>query len=1002
MFDGRFSASSRSRKAQRLQSAVQRRIIAATSTERSAATLAASASALILDGRAERALELLLEALTLSPSDACLWSDLAALYIGRSTVRGDPVDLVQALQAADRAVELSSNLGEARYNRALALQRLHVVGEARAAWQFYANRDQRSGWGAAAQRFADATAPRPTTWRRDVTALLQAVHLGDNAIVRSIVSRNPQQAREFALDDQLALWAQLKLAGQSAKAAFPLAVARAIGRVLAAQGTDDFTIADVVQAIDLAGSRQDDMALSQLAYTQGRYLYRTFDIEKALPLLLQCERTGSITGSPIVLWARLWEGGISLYQYDFGVAAEVFHEILRAPSIRRYPSLAALASWLLGVEEERSGRFPEALAHFQAASQLLERTHEEENLGSSYSLIAEALEYLGQSRQAWRYRERAAALLIHYPSSIHLQNLWREAASAALSSGTPHAALDFQSECIRVADESQSPLAIADALIVKSRIEAIRTPQGAHYDLAVAAQQAHAIAGATLRNRLLRDLDAAAGELATPSDPRQGVALLTTALDYYRDKGLDLNLAPALLARAQAWLAASDAKRAEEDLATGIRVFERHRTEVKDLQQRLSFLRTGSELFDQMIEFQAEKRHNPEAAFQYSERARAALDGATSGRSLSLAPAKVSAPLSSFFAARTSLSRSNTVLVEYALTTHRLLIWLISATDTRWFILPVRQEQLAAATRRLLTALRDRSPLPQIISLAGSLYDTLIAPLAQYLPNNAALVIVPDKFLNALPFAALVDRRTGRFLVEEHAVSLTPQAWLYLGKPISQRNMRSMNSSRLLLVANPLFDRRRFPWLPQLPGAEQEAAEISMLYPHVTSLAREQATRAAVLSRLAQADILHFAGHALASAADPEDIELLLAQGSSDDSGILRPPDLLGLPLFPLNLAVLSGCRTSIPDDSRTGGLFGLARPFLQRGTASVVGTLWDVDDNTTGALLADFHRAYLTMGDTSSALRFAQIAQLRSTNLRSSSPSSWAAYCLIQSRRTL
>jgi CHAT domain-containing protein len=61
----------------------------------------------------------------------------------------------------------------------------------------------------------------------------------------------------------------------------------------------------------------------------------------------------------------------------------------------------------------------------------------------------------------------------------------------------------------------------------------------------------------------------------------------------------------------------------------------------------------------------------------------------------------------------------------------------------------------------------------------------------------------------------------------------------------------------------------------------------------------------------------------------------------------------------PLDLVVLSACRTLLGDKESELGFAGLA---LQAGARSAVGTLWYVDDVVTSAFFVQFYR-YLEQG---------------------------------------
>ena len=56
----------------------------------------------------------------------------------------------------------------------------------------------------------------------------------------------------------------------------------------------------------------------------------------------------------------------------------------------------------------------------------------------------------------------------------------------------------------------------------------------------------------------------------------------------------------------------------------------------------------------------------------------------------------------------------------------------------------------------------------------------------------------------------------------------------------------------------------------------------------------------------------------------------------------------------PLDLIVLSACRTLLGDPDSELGFAGLA---LQAGARSAVGTLWYVDDVVTSAFFVQFYR---------------------------------------------
>ena len=111
----------------------------------------------LITGRSREGVSHLEQAVALAPNDARLLSDLSAAYLVSAERDGRADDLAKALASAERATAQDPSLKEARFNRALALERLHASEKARDAWNEYLKVDSTSDWaGAARQRLAAA------------------------------------------------------------------------------------------------------------------------------------------------------------------------------------------------------------------------------------------------------------------------------------------------------------------------------------------------------------------------------------------------------------------------------------------------------------------------------------------------------------------------------------------------------------------------------------------------------------------------------------------------------------------------------------------------------------------------------------------------------------------------------------------------------------------------------------------------------------------------------
>lgn len=83
---------------------------------------------------------------------ALVRSDFAAALIQRARVSGSSADLPHAVAETERAIAMDGSLVEARFNRALALQRMGSPA-ARDAWTDYLSRDAASPWTAEARAY---------------------------------------------------------------------------------------------------------------------------------------------------------------------------------------------------------------------------------------------------------------------------------------------------------------------------------------------------------------------------------------------------------------------------------------------------------------------------------------------------------------------------------------------------------------------------------------------------------------------------------------------------------------------------------------------------------------------------------------------------------------------------------------------------------------------------------------------------------------------------------
>jgi CHAT domain-containing protein/Tfp pilus assembly protein PilF len=158
------------------------------------------------------------------------------------------------------------------------------------------------------------------------------------------------------------------------------------------------------------------------------------------------------------------------------------------------------------------------------------------------------------------------------------------------------------------------------------------------------------------------------------------------------------------------------------------------------------------------------------------------------------------------------------------------------------------------------------------------------------------------------------------------------------------------------------------------------------------SASRETATS----PDLARYRIVHFATHGLLNNDHPELSGIVLSlvdESGRPVDGFLRLHDIYNLDL-PVDLVVLSACSTALGKEVRGEGIIGLSRGFMYAGAASVMASLWKVDDEATAEMMGHFYRNILQNDlPPGAALREAQLSMWRQRQWRA--PYFWAAFVL-------
>jgi CHAT domain-containing protein len=343
-----------------------------------------------------------------------------------------------------------------------------------------------------------------------------------------------------------------------------------------------------------------------------------------------------------------------------------------------------------------------------------------------------------------------------------------------------------------------------------------------------------------------------------------------------------------------------------------------------------------------------------------------------------------------------------------------LFIWVIKPTGEAALsvvdLTPLWQKQintledLVIQVRESLEVSKKRRDAPRLLR---QLHEILIHPIAELLPNNpeATVIFIPQQSLFLVPFPALLDPETGKFLIEKHTILTAPSIQVLESTHKQQQylkdewasNKDEKNSDFHLVVGNPTMpsiapEMGQPPeQLHSLEGAEEQAKTIAKLL-NTQPIIGDEATKVNVVQQMLSARLIHLATHGLL-----DDIRELgvpgaiaLAPTEGVDNGFLTAGEILELKLK-AELVVLSACLTGL--GKITGdGVIGLSRCLFVAGVPSVIASLWSVPDESTQYLMTEFYDNHLGGMNKAKALRQA----ILTTKQKFRSPLNWAGFTLI------
>lgn len=382
--------------------------------------------------------------------------------------------------------------------------------------------------------------------------------------------------------------------------------------------------------------------------------------------------------------------------------------------------------------------------------------------------------------------------------------------------------------------------------------------------------------------------------------------------------------------------------------------------------------------------------------------------------------------------------RPDEAVINYLLGPDASFAFVIRRDGSRLARLTITEEAAAAAVRALRVGLNTEAlaaggALPRYdVERAHALYQSILEPLIPDLRGVAHLIIVPDRALQSLPFAVLVDQPPApgadadyaatSWLARRFADSAIPSAAALVALRVQAGASRARDPfigfgdpllqgppSQGPVDPNRVFTRSGgadvavLRQLPPLPDTREElqALATTLNAPEAAIFAGARATERQVRAApLRDFRVVAFATHGLVGGelrgrAEPGLVLTPPAAPSPEDDGVLTATEIMGLRLDS-DWVILSACNTAASDGTPgADALSGLARAFFHAGSRSLLVSHWSVASDAarllTAAMLAHAREPGVSRAE---ALRRSMIGL--AAQERFAHPLMWAPFTIV------
>ncbi len=324
-------------------------------------------------------------------------------------------------------------------------------------------------------------------------------------------------------------------------------------------------------------------------------------------------------------------------------------------------------------------------------------------------------------------------------------------------------------------------------------------------------------------------------------------------------------------------------------------------------------------------------------------------------------------------------------------------VWIVTKNRAEWRQLSINAEDVSKAVAKLRVALDPEFSRPFDHAAAYQLYQQVLGPIREIISEKTRLSFVLNGALTGVPPQVLITSDPGGkdlasvdWLVRKYAITVLPSVaslkilrgtrntvttvkpFVGFGDPIfdrsaqtrTRRKVAGLNRILTAFYRGAMADTKTLgEALPALPEtAEELRAVADKLGAKPEDIKLGEAASVANVKRalLDNYRVVYFATHALVAGevakfakvkAEPALVLSIPEKPSEEDDGLLRASDVAMLNMN-TDFVVLSACNTAAGDKPGAEALSGLARAFFYAGARSLIVSNWEVDSESTVALM--------------------------------------------------